>query len=89
MMSFRLGSQNVSLGWKILRLVDTFLSLKFHSSDMMIHHPFFCGRKPTNPVEGTANQSPSQKLMKKQECGQRFWSMDGKKRLQYLDKIEC
>lgn len=41
MMSFQLGSQNVSLGWKVLRLVDTFLSLKFRRSDMMIHHPFF------------------------------------------------
>lgn len=49
----------------------------------------FFRRKPTNPVEGTANQNPSQKLTKKQECGQRFWSMDGKKRLKYLDKIKC
>lgn len=49
----------------------------------------FCRRKPTNPVEGTASQNPSQKLMKKQECGQHFWSMDGKNRLQYLDEVKC
>lgn len=41
MMNFQLGSQNVSLGWKILRSVDTFLSFKFHRSDMMIHLLFF------------------------------------------------
>ena len=52
-----------------------FLTITYHSHMFLIH---LCPRKPTNHVEGTANQNPSLKVMKKQEFEQHYWSMVGK-----------